>query len=95
VTDVEHDPFDRATEREHEMREQQQKTAAFWARQQQQKGRAALQLLAVLLVWLPFHLWLVEWNRTGWVMVHLVAITITASIAAARLIGRGFDRRDR
>jgi hypothetical protein len=91
-TEVEHDPFDRAAQREEELRERNERSAELWEKNRRQRGMLSSQVLAALLVSLPFHLWFVEWDRTGSVLVHLVLITLAAMTAAVALVGRAYRR---
>ena len=81
------DAFDRAVAREEGYR---------WA-----MGRAAansglsgvLMVLAMIVVPLPLHLWLVEWDsRAPSMMLHLVALTAWVTIVAIVWLGERAER---
>ena len=81
VTD---DPFDRALAREQEMRAMRERKE--WALRSSHLG--TLQVLAMLVVPLPLHLWLADWNKTRSVVVHVTAITVWLVIVALTWLGR-------
>lgn len=78
MTESSESAFDRALAREHELRARRERVA--WARRSSHTG--TLQVLAMLVIPMPLHLWLVDWERTTGVVVHVVAITVFAVIAA-------------
>jgi hypothetical protein len=78
------DPFDRALAREHELRATRERKE--WALKSSHVG--TLQVLAMLLVPLPLHLWLVNWDKTMSVTIHLIAITSWMVIVAITWLGK-------
>lgn len=78
------DPFDRALAREHELRANRER--AEWALKSGHVG--TLQVLAMLVVPLPLHLWLANWSRTSGVTIHLAVITGWLVIVAITWLGR-------
>jgi len=72
------DPFDRALGREHELRHERE--IQRWALRSGHNG--TLQVLAMLAIPLPLHLWLADWDRTPLVVAHVVAITAWCVIVA-------------
>jgi hypothetical protein len=78
MTEHDDDPFERALEREHRIRAESEQSA--WALRSSHNG--VLQVLAMLVIPLPLHLWLVGWDKTPWVVVHVVAITVWTVITA-------------
>ncbi|HEX4904225.1 MAG TPA: hypothetical protein VFU93_02155 [Acidimicrobiales bacterium] len=78
------DPFDRAVERE----QARQRWADRAAENRQKRPIRALQRLALVAIPLPLHLWLVDWDKTVTVAIHLGLITLVAMFAASAWIGR-------
>ena len=78
------DPFDRAVEREQARRQWQDRVAE----RRQTRPTRALQRLALVSIPLPLHLWLVDWDKTVSVAIHLGLITLLAMFAASAWLGR-------
>lgn len=78
------DRFDRALAREHELRATRERTE--WAIRSSHVG--TLQVLAMLVVPLPLHIWLADGARTSSVTLHLTAITAWTVIVAITWLGR-------